>query len=287
MDLMETATLLRRTVAEFFEVDEGQVGPSFSLQARQGSIARAALDAAIRGRVGLKSQAVYSAKTFGELEAEIAPGSSSPSPDSSPAPVAVPAAPAPVPGVGTSGASCGVDLELIAGLPVADDAWEHDFYRAHFTPSEIAYCLRQPEPLTHFAARWCAKEALKKSDRAFLAVDPKQIEVVLDEAGAPHLEYSDGSGPSRRLPHAVSLSHTSHAAIAVVVRVDPPPPSSPMAAVPVIAPPTPAEAPVRLAEPARRRGSLLLVALNLLAIGLALLALARTIPSFRWLFPGS
>lgn len=70
---METATLLRRTVAEFFEVDEGQVGPSFSLQARRGSIARAALDAAIRSRVGLKSQAVYSAATFGELEAEIAP----------------------------------------------------------------------------------------------------------------------------------------------------------------------------------------------------------------------
>jgi phosphopantetheine--protein transferase-like protein len=282
MDVMEAATLLRKTVAEFFEVDEGQVGPSFSLQTRQGSIARAALDAAIRGRVGLKSQAVYSAKTFGELEAEIAPGSS---PASTLAPAAVPVAPAPALGVGGSGASCGVDLELIANLPVAVDAWEHDFYKAHFTPSEIAYCLRQPEPLTHFAARWCAKEALKKSDRAFLAVDPKQIEVVLDEAGAPRLEYSDGSGPSRRLPHAVSLSHTSHAAIAVVVRVDPPP--SPLPVVPVIAPPTLVEAPARPAEPPRSRGSLLLVALNLLAIGLALLALARTIPSFRWLFPGS
>jgi phosphopantetheine--protein transferase-like protein len=279
---MEAATLLRKTVAEFFEVDEGQVGPSFSLQGRQGSIARAALDAAIRGRVGLKSQAVYSAKTFGELEAEIAPGSASPAPVSVPAPVPV----APAPGIGISGASCGVDLELIASLPIAVDAWEHDFYRAHFTPSEIAYCLRQPEPLTHFAARWCAKEALKKSDRAFLAVEPKQIEVVLDESGAPRLEYSDGSGPSRRLPHAVSLSHTSHAAIAVVVRVDPPPPPSPMVVAPVIAPPTPSEAPARPAEPPRRRGSLLLVALNLLAIGLALLALARTIPSFRWLFPG-
>jgi hypothetical protein len=49
----------------------------------------------------------------------------------------------------------------------------------------------------------------------------------------------------------------------------------------------PSEAPARPSEPPRSRGSLLLVALNLLAIGLALLALARTIPSVRWLFPGS
>jgi phosphopantetheine--protein transferase-like protein len=284
MDLMEAATLLRKTVAEFFEVDEGQVGPSFSLQGRQGSIARAALDAAIRGRVGVKSRAVYSAKTFGELEAEIAPGSAgSPTPPAS-APVAVPIPVAPASSVGSSGASCGVDLELVDNLPVAVDAWEHEFYRGNFTPSEIAYCLRQPEPLTHFAARWCAKEALKKCDRAFLAVDPLQVEIVLDEAGAPHLEYSDGPGPSRRLPHAVSLSHTLHAAIAVVVRVVPPAPPSPSAAVQVIAPPPPVAAPTLSPS---RRGSALLVALNLLAIGLALLALARTIPSFRWLFPGS
>jgi phosphopantetheine--protein transferase-like protein len=267
---MEASTLLRRTVAEFFEVDEGQVGPSFSLQARQGSIARAALDAAIRGRVGFKSQAVYSAKTFGELADELAPDQAGSVP--SPGPVA----PAPIPIAGSPGASCGVDLELIASLPVTPDPWEHDFYRAHFTPSEIAYCLRQPEPPTHFAARWCAKEALKKCDRAFLAADPGRIEVVLDEAGAPHLEYL-GDGRPARLPHAVSLSHTPHAAVAVVVRVEPP--STPAPAPAAVAPTPPIASPPR-------RGSALLVVLNLIAIGLAALALARTYPNLRWPFPG-
>jgi phosphopantetheine--protein transferase-like protein len=279
---MEAATLLRKTVAEFFEVDEGQVGPSFSLQARQGSIARAALDAAIRGRVGVKSIAVYSARTFGELEAEIAPGSAgSPPPASSPIPA--PVVPASAPIAGASGASCGVDLELIANLPVAVDPWEHEFYRGNFTPSEIAYCLRQPEPATHFAARWCAKEALKKCDRAFLAVPLNEIEVVLDEAGAPRLEYL-GGGPSRRLPHAVSLSHTLHAAVAMVVRVDPAPPlpPDPVPAMAIASPP----APVAPADAPRRRGATLLVALNLLAIVLAALALARTFPGFRWPFAG-
>ncbi len=286
---MDTATLLRKTVADFFDVDEGQVGPSFSLQARQGSIARAALDAAIRGRVGLKSQAVYRAKTFGELETELAPGSNgSPSPHGlAPAPApAIPAQAGPGPSeAGTSpGASCGVDMELIANLPAATDPWEDDFYKAHFTPNEIAYCLRQPEPALHFAARWCAKEALKKCDRAFLAADPKDIEVVRDEAGAPRLEYLGGGRP-RRLPHAVSLSHTPHAAVAVVVRFDATPAPSPPPMIPASLPPA-SLAPIAPASPPRRRGGLILVALNLVAIGLAALALARTFPGFRWPFPG-
>lgn len=282
---MDTATLLRKTVAEFFEVDEGQVGPSFSLQARPSSIARAALDAAIRGRVGLKSRAVYRAKTFGELESELSPGTAgalaAPAPVASPSVASIPAELA-----GPSGASCGVDMELVENLPAAVDPWEDDFYRAHFTPSEIAYCLRQPEPAPHFAARWCAKEALKKCDRAFLAADPKDIEVVPDEVGAPHLDYH-GGGRSRRLPHAISLSHTPHAAVAVVVRLDPPPTptpaparSSPMAPI-LPTPPGPSEP----SRPSRRRGGLLLVALNLAAIGLAAMALARTYPGLRWPFP--
>jgi phosphopantetheine--protein transferase-like protein len=255
---MEASTLLRKTVADFFEVDEASVGPSFSLQTRQGSIARAALDAAIRGRVGVTSIAVYSAKTFGELAAEIAPGSSPPAAQAVPttAPVAIAAG---------SGASCGVDLELVANLPVVSDPWEDTFYRANFSPGEIAYCLRQLDPLNHFAARWCAKEALKKCDRAFLAVALNEIEVVLDEAGAPRLDYLGGA-TSTRLPHSVSLSHTSHAAIAVVVRVAPAPaPVVQIAPAPVV--PT-------VAEP--RRPSKLLLALNVLALVLAVLALIRT-----------
>ncbi len=277
---MEPSTLLRKTVADFFEVDEGQVGPSFSLQTRQGSIARAALDAAIRGRVGVKSVAVYSAKTFGELEAEIAPGAiSQPGPPATP----VVASPSPltVPVVGGSGAACGVDLELIANLPVALDPWEDPFYQANFSPSEIAYCLRQLDPLTHFAARWCAKEALKKCDRAFLTVEPREIEVVLDEAGAPRLEYLGGvSQNPQRLPHAVSLSHTSLAAVAVVVRVEPAPIASPAPVIPTS--PIPVAVPVE----ASRRPSKALVVLNVVAIVLASLALSRTFSFVRWPFSG-
>jgi len=283
---MDAGTQLRRTVAEFFQVDEARVGPAFSLAGRPGSVARAALDAAIRRRVGVKSRAVYSAKTFGELAAELGLGSDGAATAPMAAPAAVPSA-VPTPAAATApagAAACGVDIELIADLPAAPDPWEDPFYRTHFSPSEIAYCLRQAEPAAHFAGRWCAKEALKKCDRAFLVADGKDIEVVNDEAGAPHLVHHAADGP-RRLPHAVSLSHTAHAAVAVVVRVDAPPPApaaTPTAPAPIVAGP---EAHAE-ARPGGRRASALLVALNLITLAAAAFALYRTTPGLRWPFPG-
>jgi holo-[acyl-carrier protein] synthase len=284
---MDAGTKLRKTVAEFFDVDERQVEPSFSLLSCQGSIARAAFDAAIRRGVGLKSRAVYSARTFGELAADLGIGhdgaSASPGPAST-----LPSLP-PQGGRepesspssnGHAGASCGVDIELVEHLPVVVDPWEDPFYRSHFSSSEIAYCVRQPEPLLHFAARWCAKEALKKCDRAFLAIEGKDVEVVNDEAGAPHLVHLT-EGSSRRLPHAVSLSHTTHAAVAMVVRIDaiqPAPVEPVVATVPApieVAPPAPSPKRSRLV-PAT------LVLLNLITLGLAAVALYRTFPGLYW-----
>ena len=184
--------------------------------------------------MGVKSRAVYSARTFGELAADLGIGHDGASvspphpnpppqagrePDLNPPPRAGREPESSPSSNGHTGASCGVDIELVEHLPVVVDPWEDPFYRSHFSASEIAYCVRQPEPLLHFAARWCAKEALKKCDRAFLAIEGKDVEIVNDEAGAPHLVHL-AEGSPRRLPHAVSLSHTTHAAVAMVVRVD-------------------------------------------------------------------
>jgi phosphopantetheine--protein transferase-like protein len=279
MDLMaeaqqsETVVRLRQAVAEFFEVGESEVGPAFSLQGRrgQGSIARAALDSLIRRRVGLTSRLVYSAGTYGELEAELAPGAA---PATASAPLAT-SLPDPSPnGQGMTPASvagtvcCGIDIELIDHLPRADDCWEDPFYQDHFAPGEIAYCLLQETPSLHFTARWCAKEALKKCDRAFLATAPKDIEVVLDDAGAPYLVHNAGGG-TRRLPHALSLSHTTHAAVAVVVKVD-------TTAVVPIPRNLPHASEVPSPAPAPRRGSLLPTLLGLVALCVAIGALVRT-----------
>jgi phosphopantetheine--protein transferase-like protein len=220
---MATKELLRRTVADFLKVGPEALAAGSPLSGRrlQSSISRAALDAAIRRALGVSCPAVYRAKTYGELEAAVfggqpadaagAPAPPGPAP-SPPATVALPAA------AGQAGIACGMDLELVENLPEADDYWAHPFYQANFSATEIAYCSLQQTPRLHFAARWCAKEALKKCDSSFLPEAMSSLELVSGPAGPPTLRRVVG-GAAQVLPFAVSVSHTPVAAAAVVLRL--------------------------------------------------------------------
>ena len=119
---------------------------------------------------------------------------------------------------GFSGLSVGLDVETIGSLPVADDYWEHEFYRGNFSRTEVAYAVLQTDPRTHFAGFWCAKEALRKCDRTLAGVSPASTAVAHDADGHPHLTLDTGTGPVR-LPHAVSISHTADLATAIVVAI--------------------------------------------------------------------
>ena len=267
---------LRATVADFFEVDPTQVGSSFTLNRPKGesSVARAALDSAIRRRVGRKSLKVYTAATLGQIEAELFPDFLI----DADAPTATSIAPAVQPVNSTSfsqGIRCGIDLEAVAALPKADDYWEHHFYQDMFAPSEIAYCISQDSPPLHFAARWCAKEALRKCDSAFQNVPMNAIEVVRSLDGQPSLRHRLAGGEIRELPHAVSLSHTNEMAMAAVISkaesaagfsAPPPPPAPQNASSDTINPPLP------LPSPAAMIASLM----GILALGVAVFALYRT-----------
>jgi phosphopantetheine--protein transferase-like protein len=116
----------------------------------------------------------------------------------------------------SGGLQVGLDVEDIRSLPVAADYWEHEFYRGTFARSEIAYAVLQAEPRTHFAGFWCAKEALRKCDPSFSGVSPERTAVAHEANGRPYLTLETEAGPER-LAHAVSISHTTEVATAVVV----------------------------------------------------------------------
>ncbi|HEX4645061.1 MAG TPA: 4'-phosphopantetheinyl transferase superfamily protein [Verrucomicrobiae bacterium] len=215
---MEPTEILRGIVARFGETEPDKIGAEFSLKTRllQSSARRAALAAAVRRQLGVNCPAVYSVSTFGELERAVFGAAAS---------VAAPK-PAPVPQNGRPSAPaaaplaaslrCGVDIELIAELPETTDYREHEFYRDTFTPEEIAYCIMQENPRMHFAARWCAKEALHKCDPAFRDEKMSAVEVVRNEHGEVSFSHRT-NGTARKLPHALSLSHTHSVAAPFVV----------------------------------------------------------------------
>jgi phosphopantetheine--protein transferase-like protein len=178
-----------------------------------------------------------------------------------------------------NGLACGIDIEMVDNIPVVQDYWEEPFYTTTFTASEIAYCLLQNNPPMHFAARWCAKEALKKCDPAYSHVSMHQLEVALTPTGAPFLQAAT-HGTWKRLPVALSLSHTPHMAAAVVVKPSAARLASNGVKVPVVAPspiaPGPSLPASSMAPTARFHRRCLPGLLGVGALVVALWALVRT-----------
>jgi holo-[acyl-carrier protein] synthase len=118
----------------------------------------------------------------------------------------------------------GIGVELIglqafeagsrAGEPAID---------AVFTASERSYCLGLARPIPHLAARWAAKQALRKAvgESADSPCRWQDLDVARDERGKPRLEVR-GAFAERLSALGVqrvhlSLTHTDDDAAAVVI----------------------------------------------------------------------
>ena len=235
---MTTEDTLREIVSTLSKVDGAQLTAESRLTgALASSFGRARLDANVRSKLGINNSGIYSAATFGELCAVLGVKSSSngTGTDGTPPAAAVPTAPS----TEFSGSiGIGVDVESVAAMPDVADYWEDDFYKTIFTSREIAYALLQNSPRASFAAMWCAKESVHKTDASLARVDWQRLEVIHDANGKPGVAV-DG----RRLDGALSLSHTDEIAFAAFVVA--PQVVAPQVIAPQPAPATPASPPPR------------------------------------------
>src|SRR3954468_15688714 len=112
---------LRIVVAELLQVEPEKLSAASSLVGgRLGeSMGRALLDAALRRRLGVQCQSVYTVKNFGELEAAVTGKTTSVG--SAKSAVAI----TPTFSATESALSCGVDMQKVSDLPSTDDFWEH------------------------------------------------------------------------------------------------------------------------------------------------------------------
>lgn len=262
--LMPDTIALQEIVSELLKVPLETIDASTPFSGMlANSLGRARLDAALRSRMGIVNQGVYTVKTFGDLcllaGAEVGAEVSGKADGAS----AVPSHPPRSAPTGSSGAgfAVGVDIQSVAAMPEATDYWEAEFYRQHFTRQEIAYALLQPSPRESFAAMWCAKEALRKADDRWLETDWQLTEVVHTSTGKPTLISGE-----QTIPFTVSLSHTEGLAVAVVAMAAAPAAFAPQPRLqPAAAQPTPVPTPDKL--PIVLAGVAVLI--SLLAAGLA------------------
>lgn len=103
----------------------------------------------------------------------------------------------------------GVDIEDISRFKDKSDA----FYQRIFTPVELEYCLAKKHPETHFAARFCAKEAVFKalSAAGYNDILITNIEIYNDDSGCPHVRLLDSD---IKCKINISLSHEKEKAVA-------------------------------------------------------------------------
>ena len=106
----------------------------------------------------------------------------------------------------------GVDIEDIERFK----GKSQEFIERLFTPGEIEYCIKYSKPESHFAVRFCAKEAVIKALTALdiTNVNLSEIEVYHNENGRPQIRKLKKH--DKEIIFAVSVSHDRTKAIAFV-----------------------------------------------------------------------
>jgi holo-[acyl-carrier protein] synthase len=89
-----------------------------------------------------------------------------------------------------------------------------------FSKEEHDYCRSHKDPAPHYAARWCAKEALLKACSPFHKLDLRTIEVANAEDGRPYFILNDADSESLNLTVKLSMSHSKKTAMAIVAVVE-------------------------------------------------------------------
>ena len=104
--------------------------------------------------------------------------------------------------------SLGVDIEDISRFKKLVFKQNQSFYEKIFHKNEIKYCLSKPNPYQHFAARFCAKEALIKAAKKKIT-DLAAIEVKF-ASRKPFIVWN-------KKKYLLSLAHEKNKAIAFVI----------------------------------------------------------------------
>lgn len=94
------------------------------------------------------------------------------------------------------------------------------FLNRLFTQKEQDYCYKYQDSVPHFAGRFSAKEAVAKALGTGFGAELSwhDIEILVDEAGKPHVHLSEAAKERFRHPQLlVSISHSTTHATAVAL----------------------------------------------------------------------
>ncbi|MEZ4845424.1 MAG: holo-ACP synthase [Bdellovibrionota bacterium] len=115
----------------------------------------------------------------------------------------------------------GCDIENVETFRKKWKDGDMKFFEKIFSVDEIDYCSKFKDPFTHFAARFCAKEAVVKAANEYCKLVISDVQIVKNKNGAPEIKpwkkrkSTENFFSKHRI--MVSLSHTSDMAMACVL----------------------------------------------------------------------
>lgn len=118
----------------------------------------------------------------------------------------------------------GIDLVQVARIKKAVERWDNRFLSRIYTSREISYCRGKKQNPLHFAARFAAKEAVRKALGE--KMDWRDVEIVNGQLGKPGIVLKGKArdvGRKQRVEKILlSLSHDRDYALAqaVVIQKD-------------------------------------------------------------------
>jgi phosphopantetheine--protein transferase-like protein len=212
---------IRSVVARFFNGAKSEVAETFVFSAErlQGSVARATLRAALKRVAGVDLPASLIANTYGQLLNQATPPEKTELAGSANSGLATNETASEPAGDSLRDTTViGIDIEHSDSLPWSGEPGSDAFYVENFTTSEIAHCLRQPNPRLFFCGLWSAKEAAIKCGQEFASLRPKDIEIIHDEKGRPAVRITTASCQVPAGDCLVSISHSGKTCVAVCVK---------------------------------------------------------------------
>lgn len=114
----------------------------------------------------------------------------------------------------------GNDLIEISRIRASVERHGLHFINRIFTEKEQDYCYKYKDPAPHFAGRFAAKEAIAKALGTGFGshLSWKDVEILNDELGKPHVYLSDSAKKAFQHPNIhVAISHSNDYAMAVAI----------------------------------------------------------------------
>jgi holo-[acyl-carrier protein] synthase len=109
----------------------------------------------------------------------------------------------------------GIDIVDVARFKAAMDRWGERLCSRLFTEAELGYCLGRRKAENHLAARFAAKESLKKA--LGRSLNYQDVEVTRDSSGRPAFKVV---GLDEGTACVLTMSHDGGLAVAETVVID-------------------------------------------------------------------